>query len=117
MARYDPYDRGDNPHRIDIDRIDMPRSKPSAKPKAGGASKSAAAPAKKKAAPASPPRRPKETVPNHRHAGPLTYPARIGRNWAGVAAVGRAVSRRLQPMPPAVIPGRRARPPSPCRRG
>ena len=63
MARYDPYDRGDNPWRANLDTLDMPRSKPSAKPKAGGASKSAAAPAKKKTAPASPPRRPKETVP------------------------------------------------------
>ena len=48
MAKYDPYDRGDNPWRPDIDVLDMPRSRPAAKP---GAGKAAArpAPAKKKA--------------------------------------------------------------------
>jgi hypothetical protein len=38
MARYDPYDRGDNPW---IGNLDMPRSNPSAKPGAGRASKTA----------------------------------------------------------------------------
>ena len=44
---YDPYSRGDNPW---LGNLDMPRSNPAARPKAGGASKTA--PAKKKAAPA-----------------------------------------------------------------
>lgn len=64
---YDPYDRGDNPWRSDfgVPRMDMPRSRPSAKPGAGRAS-AAAPPPKKKPVPATtatprvplPPRRP-----------------------------------------------------------
>jgi hypothetical protein len=57
MARYDPYDRGDNPLRLDIDRLPMQATRPAAR------TKPAAAPAKKKvAAPASPPRRPEPTT-------------------------------------------------------
>ena len=46
MARYDPYDRGDNPLRLDIDRIDMPKSKPAAK--SGGGRPAPTKTAKKK---------------------------------------------------------------------
>jgi hypothetical protein len=32
---YDPYDRGDNPWRGDLDSLDMPKARPKAKPGAG----------------------------------------------------------------------------------
>jgi hypothetical protein len=34
---YDPYSRGDNPWRADLDMLDMPRARPKAKPGAGRA--------------------------------------------------------------------------------
>jgi hypothetical protein len=58
---YDPYDRGDNPWRTNLDTLDMPRSRPKAKPGAGRASSTAPVATKKKAKPKTapmPPRRP-----------------------------------------------------------
>jgi hypothetical protein len=80
---YDPYDRGDNPWRSDfgVPRMDMPRSRPSAKPGAGRAS--AAAPPPKKKRPAetdtSPkPRRPAGT-PGRKSGPEITAPLKEDR--------------------------------------
>ena len=70
---YDPYDRGDNPWRMDIDRLDMPRARPAARPGAGRvAAQAPARKAKPKTTPASP-RRPAGTP--RRKSGPeITAP-------------------------------------------